>query len=53
MTEACDRVSQGAVDRYIARYGPADIDRWKAAGELVIVDEKCGEQNVRSSKNRN
>jgi hypothetical protein len=43
MTEATVRsVSQADVDWYCAKYsgGSDDIDRWKAAGEIVIVDEK-------------
>jgi hypothetical protein len=43
MTEAAARpVSKADVDWYCAKFpgGSDDIDRWKAAGEIVIVDEK-------------
>jgi hypothetical protein len=34
-------VNQAAVDWYNAKYpGSDDIERWKAAGEIVIVGEK-------------
>ena len=44
MTEAIRcTVNQAAVDWYVARYpadGADDIERWKAAGEIVIIDER-------------
>jgi hypothetical protein len=38
-------VSQSAIDWYKAKYsdGAEDIERWMAAGEIVIVEQKGDE----------
>lgn len=39
---ACRAVSRSDVDWYKAKYpdGADDIERWKAAGEIVVIDEQ-------------
>ena len=45
-------VCRAAVDEFIARYGPDPIDRWVAAGEIVIVEKEGVQHERNSSKNR-
>jgi hypothetical protein len=44
-------ISRSAVDWYSQKYGPQDIERWKTAGEIVIVEhgvESNGDKNSRN-----
>ena len=48
---SCRAVRQSDVDWYKARYPDEsdDIERWKASGEIVIVDEQ---ENKNANKHR-
>lgn len=41
MTEAATAprpIRRAAVDQYVKKYGADDIERWRAAGDIVIVE---------------